>query len=72
MAATGALIALADEDVRAAREQAVRAYRAAVAAQDMPLLALASGALAELAFALGQPGAGRRAARRPDRGARRR
>ena len=54
VAATGALIAIADEDMRAAREQAVRSYRAAVAAQDMPLLAMASGAVAELAFALGQ------------------
>ena len=40
---------------RAAREQAARSYRAAVAAQDMPLLALASGSVAELALALGQP-----------------
>jgi predicted ATPase len=55
VAATGALIAIADDDARAAREQAARAYRSAVAAQDMPLLALASGALAELALALGQP-----------------
>lgn len=55
VAATGARIAIADKDMRAAREQAVRAYRAAVAAQDMPLLAEASGAVAELALALGQP-----------------
>ena len=55
VAATGARIAIADGDVRAAREQAVRSYRAAVAAQDTPLLALASGATAELALALGQP-----------------
>jgi ATP/maltotriose-dependent transcriptional regulator MalT len=54
-ATTGAMIALADGDVGMAREQAARAYRAAVAAQDMPLLALASGAVAELAFTLGQP-----------------
>jgi predicted ATPase/DNA-binding SARP family transcriptional activator len=54
IAATGALIALADGDLAAAREQAVRSYRAAVAAQDMPLLALASGAAAELAVALGR------------------
>ena len=55
VAATGALIALADKDVPAARRQAVRSYRAAVAAQDMPLLTMASGVLAELAFALGYP-----------------
>ncbi len=55
VAATGARIAIADGDVRAAREQAVRSYAAAVAAQDMPLLALASGTTAELALALGQP-----------------
>ncbi len=72
VAATGALIALADEDVRAAREQAARAYRAAVAAQDMPLLALASGALAELAFALGQPERAAELLGAQDRGARRR
>jgi hypothetical protein len=55
VATTGALIAIADDDMRGAREQADRAYRAAVAAQDMPLLAQASGAAAELAFTLGQP-----------------
>jgi hypothetical protein len=55
VAATGARIAIADNDLRAGREQAVRAYRAAVAAQDMPLLAESSGAVAELALALGQP-----------------
>jgi predicted ATPase/DNA-binding SARP family transcriptional activator len=55
VAATGARIAIADKDMRTAREQVVRAYRAAVAAHDMPMLALASGAVAELALALGQP-----------------
>ena len=55
VAATGARIAIADKDLRAAREQAGRSYHAAVAAQDMPLLALASGTAAELALALGQP-----------------
>jgi predicted ATPase/DNA-binding SARP family transcriptional activator len=55
VAATGAAIAIADDDVQGAREQAEVAYRSAVAAQDMPLLALASGALAEFAFALGRP-----------------
>ncbi|MGH3208272.1 MAG: BTAD domain-containing putative transcriptional regulator [Trebonia sp.] len=54
VATTGALIAIFDKDVGGAREQAVRAYRAAVAAQDMPLLALAGGAAAQLAFTLGQ------------------
>jgi predicted ATPase/DNA-binding SARP family transcriptional activator len=53
-ATTGALIAIADQDLAVAREQAVRAYRAAVSAQDMPLITLASGAVAEVAFALGQ------------------
>ena len=52
---SGALIAIADDDARTARQEAARAYHSAVAAQDMPLLALASGALAELALALGQP-----------------
>ncbi|HSZ40527.1 MAG TPA: AAA family ATPase, partial [Trebonia sp.] len=55
VAATGVRIAIADNDLRAAREQAVRSYRAGVAAQDMPLLAEASGTTAELAMALGQP-----------------
>ena len=55
VATTGARIAIADGDLRRAREQAGRAYHAAVGAQDMPLLALAAGTVAELAFALGQP-----------------
>jgi predicted ATPase/DNA-binding SARP family transcriptional activator len=55
VAATGARIAIADQDLRAAREQAVRSYRAAIAAEDMSLLAQASGTTAELALALGQP-----------------
>jgi predicted ATPase len=55
VAATGAMIAIADDDVRGAREQVDLAYRSAVAAQDMQLLALASGALVEFALALGQP-----------------
>ncbi|HEY7278439.1 MAG TPA: BTAD domain-containing putative transcriptional regulator [Trebonia sp.] len=54
VAATGAAIAIADDDVRGARDQVELAYRSAVAAQDMQLLALASGALAEFALALGQ------------------
>jgi predicted ATPase/DNA-binding SARP family transcriptional activator len=56
VAATGARIAIAEGDMRTAREQAVRAYRAAVGAEDRPLLAQASGTTAELALALGQPG----------------
>jgi hypothetical protein len=55
VAATGVRIAIAVNDLRAAREQAVRSYRAAIAAEDMPLLAQASGTTAELAMALGQP-----------------
>ena len=55
VAATGARIAIAEGDLRTAREQAVRAYRAAVGAEDRPLLAQASGTTAELALALGQP-----------------
>ena len=55
VAATAARIAIADKDLRAAREHAARSYRAAVGAEDMPLLAQASGTTAELALALGQP-----------------
>jgi hypothetical protein len=55
VAGTATLIAIADADLPAAREQAARSYRAAVAAEDLPLFASASGALAELALALGQP-----------------
>jgi hypothetical protein len=55
VAAIGVQIAIADRDLPAAREQAARSYRAAVDAKDMPLLAQASGALAELAVALGRP-----------------
>ncbi len=66
------MIALADGDLVTAREQAARSYRAAVAAQDMPLLALASGAVAELALALGQPERAAGLLGASDRGARRR
>jgi predicted ATPase/DNA-binding SARP family transcriptional activator len=55
VAATGARIAIADEDLPRAREQVGRSYHAAAGAQDMPLLARASGPAAELALALGQP-----------------
>ena len=55
VASTGARIAIADGNLSAAREQAVRSYQEAVSADDMPLLAQASGTAAELALALGQP-----------------
>ncbi len=55
VAANGVRIAIAVNDLRAAREQAVRSYLAAIGAEDMPLLAQASGTTAELAMALGQP-----------------
>ena len=55
VAATGMSIAIADNDLRLAREQADRAYQAAIAADDMPSLAQASGSMAELAMTLGQP-----------------
>ena len=55
VAATSARIAIADEDLPRAREQASRSYQAAVGTHDIPLLAMASGTAAELAFALGQP-----------------
>jgi predicted ATPase/DNA-binding SARP family transcriptional activator len=55
VAATAIQIAIEDRDLPAAREHAIRSYRAAVGARDMPLLAAASGALAALAFALGKP-----------------
>ncbi len=55
VAATGTRLALAGKDLRGACEQAVRSYRAAVGAEDMPLLAGTSAVVAELAMALGQP-----------------
>jgi predicted ATPase/DNA-binding SARP family transcriptional activator len=55
VAATAARIAIADKDLPTAREQAARSYRAAIGADDRPLLAQASAATAELALALGQP-----------------
>ena len=56
VAATGTAIAVADGDLRLAREQAAAAYQAAVAAEDMPVLAQVSVTQAGLALALGQPG----------------
>ncbi len=50
-----ARIAIADGDLRRAREQAGRAYHAAVGAQDMPLLAPAAGTVAELALPSASP-----------------
>jgi predicted ATPase/DNA-binding SARP family transcriptional activator len=55
VAATATRIAIADNDLRAAREQAARSYRAAVESRDMPALAASSAVTAELAFAVGQP-----------------
>jgi len=52
---TAARIAIADGDLTGAREQAVISYREALSADDMPLLAQASGTSAELAMALGKP-----------------
>ena len=55
VAATATRIAIADKDLRAARELAARSYRAAVDSQDMPALATWSAVNAELAFAAGRP-----------------
>jgi predicted ATPase len=56
VAATGTAIAVADGDLRLARERAAAAYQAAVAAEDMRVLAQVSVTQAGLALALGQPG----------------
>ena len=72
VAATGTLIAIADADLRAAREQAARSYRAAVAAAGHAAARAGAGALAELAFALGQPERAAEMLGASDRGARRR
>jgi predicted ATPase/DNA-binding SARP family transcriptional activator len=55
IAAIASRMAIADHDMTAAREQAARAYRAAVGTQDMPVIAQVCGAVAELAAALGEP-----------------
>ena len=55
IAAIGSQIAMADNDMEAAREQAARAYRAAVATKDMPVIAQVCSAVAELALEVGQP-----------------
>jgi tetratricopeptide (TPR) repeat protein len=52
-AVSGTMIALEDGDLPLAREHAARAYQAAIAAEDMPLLAAVAGGLAYLAHALG-------------------
>jgi hypothetical protein len=49
------MIAIAAGDLPLAREHAASAYQAAMAAADMPLLALTAGGLAFLAHALGEP-----------------
>jgi predicted ATPase/DNA-binding SARP family transcriptional activator len=56
VAASGLMVALADEDLPRAKERAASMYQDAVASEDMPLLASVSAALAYLAQALGQPG----------------
>jgi hypothetical protein len=55
IAAIASRMAIADHDMKAAREQAARAYRAAVGTQDMPVIAQVCGAVAELAATLGEP-----------------
>ena len=55
IAAIGSQLAIADNDMKAAREQAARAYRAAVGTNDMPVIAQVCGAVAELALELGEP-----------------
>jgi len=55
VAAIGSQIAIADGDMKAAREQAARAYRAAVGTNDMPVVSHVCGAVAELAYAAGEP-----------------
>jgi len=52
--ATDTLIALADSDLKLARERAAGAYRAAVATDDMPVVAMIAGILASYAHAAGQ------------------
>ena len=47
-------IALAAGDLPLAREHATSAYQAAMATQDMPILAMVAGGLAHLAHALGE------------------
>jgi predicted ATPase/DNA-binding SARP family transcriptional activator len=54
VAVSGLMIALADGDLPLARERAASAHRAAMAAEDMPLLAMVAGGLAYLAHALGE------------------
>lgn len=53
-AATGLMIALADNDLPLALERAATVYREGTASGDMPLLASVTGALAQLAHVLGQ------------------
>jgi predicted ATPase/DNA-binding SARP family transcriptional activator len=55
VAESGLMIALAAGDLPLAREHATSAYRAAMATQDMPILAMVAGGLAHLAHALGEP-----------------
>jgi hypothetical protein len=55
VAATGSQIAIADNDLKTAREQADRAYRAAMDTDDMPVVAQVCGAVAGLALTVGDP-----------------
>jgi predicted ATPase len=55
VAAAGLMIALCDGDLPLARERAATVYQAAVASEDMPLLASVVGTLARLAHDAGQP-----------------
>jgi predicted ATPase len=55
VAAAGLMIALCDGELPLARERAATVYQAAVASEDMPLLASVVGALARLAHDAGQP-----------------
>jgi len=54
VAAAAVKMAINDEDLPLAAEKARSAYDAAAKSKDMPLLAMASGAVVELALALGQ------------------
>ena len=53
--AAGALVAIAEGDLALAGERAAAAYASAVAVSDMPLLAVAAIACAQLALAQGNP-----------------
>jgi hypothetical protein len=52
--ATDTLIAVADADLKLARERATSAYRAALTTDDMPVVAMVAGTLASYAHAIGE------------------